>query len=101
VPHGYTSCVMLPAVLAWSAAHDAGRQQRISAALGMADAPASEALRALLLRLGLPTTLREVGVAEADFPELARKAMANQWIRTGPRPVASPEDAMEILRLAA
>jgi maleylacetate reductase len=101
VPHGYTSCVMLPAVLAWSAGHDAGRQQRISAALGMAGAPASEALRGLLLRLGLPTTLREVGVTEADFPALARKAMSNQWIGTGPRPVASPEDAMEILRLAA
>jgi alcohol dehydrogenase class IV len=49
----------------------------------------------------LPTTLREVGVTEADFPALARKAMSNQWIGTGPRPVASPEDAMEILRLAA
>jgi alcohol dehydrogenase class IV len=101
VPHGHTSCVMLPAVLAWSAGHDGGRQGRISAALGMADAPASEALRALLLRLGLPTRLSEVGVTEADFPELARKATANQWIRTGPRPVDSPEDAIEILRLAA
>jgi alcohol dehydrogenase class IV len=101
VPHGYTSCVMLPAVLAWSAGHDAGRQQRISTALGMLDAPASEALRTLLQRLELPTRLSEVGVAESDFPELARKAMGNQWIATGPRPVASPEDAMEILRLAA
>jgi alcohol dehydrogenase class IV len=92
---------MLPAVLAWSAGDDAGRQDRISAALGMAGVPASEALRRLLLRLGLPTSLREVGVSEGDFPELARKAMANQWIRTGPRPVSSPEEAMEILRLAA
>jgi len=45
--------------------------------------------------------LRDVGVSEGDFPELARKAMANQWIRTGPRPVDTPEDAMVTLRLAA
>ena len=101
VPHGHTSCVMLPAVLAWSADHDGGRQERISAALGMAGETAADALRDLLLALGLPTRLRDVGVSEGDFPELARKAMANQWIRTGPRPVDTPEDALEILRLAA
>jgi alcohol dehydrogenase class IV len=88
-------------VLAWSADHDGGRQARISEALGMAGESAADALRDLLLALGLPTRLRDVGVTEGDFPELARKAMANQWIRTGPRPVDTPEDAMEILRLAA
>ncbi len=95
---------MLPAVLAWvDADHDsrtagAGSSRPLS---GMAGEPAAEVLRDLLLALGLPMSLREVGVTEGDFPELALKAMANQWIRTGPRPVNSPEDAMEILRLAA
>lgn len=101
VPHGYTSCVTLPAVLSWSAGHDGGRQPLIAAALGRIGEPPAVALGTLLLELGLPTTLREVGVGEADFPELARKSMANQWIRTGPRPVDTPEDAIEILRLAA
>lgn len=101
VPHGYTSCVTLPAVLTWSAGHDDGRQPMISAALGRIGEPPAIALGTLLLELGLPTTLREVGVGEGDFPELARKAMSNQWIATGPRPVSTPEDAMEILRLAA
>src|SRR5262249_50062331 len=44
VPHGYTSCVMLPAVLAFNSAVNADRQAEISAALGATDQPASEVL---------------------------------------------------------
>jgi alcohol dehydrogenase class IV len=101
VPHGYSSCVTLPAVLAWNAGHDAGRQKRISAALGMADEAAPVALKLLLGRLGLPTTLREVGVPETAIPEITRRALGNQWIHTNPRPITSAEDVIAILRLAA
>ena len=42
VPHGYTSCVMLPHVLRFNHPVNAGKQARVSEALGRPDEPAAE-----------------------------------------------------------
>lgn len=102
VPHGYTSCVMSPYVLAWNAGHEPSRkrQARILHCLGNSHATASEALDALIRSLGMPRTLGEVGVGEDKFQQIAEYTMLDIWGRTNPRPVTSPADIMEILKLA-
>ncbi|WP_371433519.1 iron-containing alcohol dehydrogenase, partial [Novosphingobium sp.] len=101
VPHGYTSCVMSPYVLAWNAEHDASRQGRILQCLGNTHGTASEALDAFIRSLGMPRTLADVGVGEDRFQQVAEYTMLDIWGRTNPRPVRSPADILEILRKAA
>lgn len=101
VPHGYTSCVMSPYVLAWNAEHDYSRQVRIRAALGAGDKSASDALDGLIRSLGMPRTLAEVDVAEDRFAQVAALTLEDIWGRTNPRPVTGVDDIMTILRRAA
>jgi alcohol dehydrogenase class IV len=101
VPHGYTSCVMSPYVLAWNAEYDDSRQRRISACLGDTSVSASQALDRFIRSLGMPRTLSEVGVGEDRFQQVAEYTMLDIWGRTNPRPVQSPSDILEILRMAA
>lgn len=101
VPHGYTSCVMSPFVLAWNADHDAARQGRILSCLGGGHGTASAALDAFVRGLGMPRTLAAVGVGEDRFQTVADYAMHDLWLRSNPRPIRSPADVIEILRMAA
>lgn len=101
VPHGYCSCVMAPYVLAWNAEHDASRQGRISDCFGRPGRPASEVVDEFIRGLGMPRRLSEVGVGEDRFQQVAEYTLLDIWGRTGPRPVKSAEDIMEILRMAA
>jgi len=101
VPHGYTSCVMLPSVLRYNAAVNPGRQAIVAEALGRPGAEAAQVVGALVAELGLPRTLREVGVGPERFREVAEHAMHDRWIHTNPRPIRGPEDVLAILALAA
>lgn len=101
VPHGYTSCVMSPYVLAWNAEHDTSRQARISAGLGSPGEPASAALDRFIRGLGMPRTLSEVGVGEDRFQQIADYTLLDIWGRTNPRAVSSAADILQILRKAA
>jgi maleylacetate reductase len=100
VAHGHTSCVMLPAVLQWNAAVNAERQRALSKAMGAPDRPASELVRALVAGLGLPTTLREVGINRSDVDELARRALDYHPLKVNPRPITGVADVKEILEAA-
>lgn len=101
VPHGYTSCVMSPYVLAWNAEHDDSLQRRIRDCLGGTHATAADCLDAFIRSLGMPRTLKEVGVEADQFQKVAEYTMLDIWGRTNPRPVRSPADILEILRRAA
>jgi len=101
VPHGYTSCVMSPYVLAWNAEHDDSRQARTLAVLGDGHASASAALDVFISGLGMPRRLSEVGVDESRFQQVAEYTLLDIWGRTNPRPVTSAADILEILRRAA
>lgn len=101
VPHGYCSCVMAPYVLAFNEPVNGERQRRISAAMGQADRPASEVVDAFIRALGMPRRLSEVGVGEDRLQQVAEYTMLDLWARTNPRPIAGPDDVMQILRLAA
>lgn len=99
VPHGVTSCVILPAVLAWTAQSADGQQAVIAQALGAASA--AEGVRALVQGLGLPSDLKSVGVLPRDFRAIAEHTMHDGGVRNSPRPISGPSDIVEILEIAA
>jgi maleylacetate reductase len=100
VPHGHTSCVMLPAVLRWNAAENAQRQRALSDAMGAPDRPASDLIAELIAGLDLPRSLREVGIDAENVDEIARRALEYEVVRMNPRPIRRAEDVREILELA-
>lgn len=100
VPHGETSCVMLPAVLRWNEPETRAAQKDIAAALGRPELSASEAVGELISDLALPRTLGDVGIGRDDIPALAERAAVHPVVRANPRPVRSASDAAEILELA-
>jgi maleylacetate reductase len=101
VPHGHTSCVMLPSVLRWNLSANAERQKRVSEAFGRPDTPAADLVAELVAALGLPRTLGEVGVGKDRFREIGEKSMHDRAVLNNPRPITRPEQVVEILELAA
>jgi len=100
VPHGYTSCVMLPNVLRYNRPVNGVRQEAVSAALGRPGDDAADAVGDLISSLGLPRRLRDVGVTRDQFKVISENAMLDRHISTNPRPIAGPEDVLEILEMA-
>jgi maleylacetate reductase len=90
VPHGYTSCVMLPHVLRFNQSVNAGKQARVSEALGRPDEPAAEVVAELISGLGLPTRLRDVGVERGQLDLIAEGSMHDRWVHTNPRKIDGP-----------
>lgn len=110
VQHGLTSCIILPPVMRYLAPAVADRLARVAVALGvdtsgMPDDKAAEAaagaVEALVADLGLPSRLRDIGVAESHFPALADAVLMDIVVAGSPRPIESPAQVMEILAAAA
>jgi maleylacetate reductase len=101
VPHGYTSCVMLPAVMRWNKPANADRQALVATAMGHPGADAGDVLDDFIRKLGLPRSLREVIVTAEHFDDIARQAMATPWVPRNPRRIDGPAEVHEILQLAA
>jgi len=101
VPHGYTSCVMLPYVMRWNKPVNAERQALVSEAMGQPGKDASEVLDRFIRNLGLPRSLHEVRVGREHFDSIAQAAMATPWVPRNPRKIAGPADVREILDSAA
>lgn len=100
VPHGHTSCVMLPHVMRYNARATLAKQRLIAEAVGRPGIPAADAVAELIGRLNQPTTLRAVGVKREQLPKIADAAMHNMWVRTNPQPIRSPQDVMQLLEAA-
>lgn len=101
VPHGYTSCIMLPAVMRWNASANAERQMIVAAAMGFPGHNAADVLDAFIRSLGMPRSLTEVRVSPEHFDAIAEQAMRTNWIPRNPRKIESPSQVREILLLAA
>lgn len=99
VPHGYTSCVMLPHVMRFNEDATRGKQRLIAEAMGSSK-PAADAVAELIASLGLPTRLRDVKVEKAQLPLVAKNALHNIWVRMNPRPIRSTEEVMQLLEAA-
>jgi maleylacetate reductase len=100
VPHGHTTCVMLPHVMRYNQAATADKQRAIAEALGRPAMPAADAVASLIAELGQPSTLRAVGATREQLPEMAKAAMHNLWVRTNPQAIRSPGDVMRLLEAA-
>jgi maleylacetate reductase len=101
VPHGYTSCVMLPSVMRWNKRDNAERQVLVSAAMGKPGEDASDVLDHFIRGLGLPRSLQDVRIGPEQFDRIAQQAMATPWIPRNPRKIDGPAQVREILVLAA
>jgi maleylacetate reductase len=100
VPHGYTSCVMLPHVLRFNVTENGERQKWVSEALGRGNEAAGDAVAALIASLGLPTTLRDVGVKVEQLDAIAEGSMHDRWVHTNPRKIDGPPAVRALLDAA-
>ncbi len=100
VPHGYTSCVMLPAVMRWNAPVNAERQMVVAAAMGFPGNDAADVLDAFIRSLGMPRSLADVRVSPEHFESIAEQAMRTPWVPRNPRKISGPAEVREILLLA-
>lgn len=92
--HGVANAVLLPHIMAYNAEYTGEKYRHIAAALGvsnMNDVPISMARKAAIdavfqlnSDVGIPASLREVGMLEADIDALAEAAFAD--ICTGGNP---------------
>jgi maleylacetate reductase len=101
IPHGHTSCIMLPAVMRWNKPVNAERQALVAAAMGHPGEDAGDVLDAFIAGLGMPRSLGAVKIGPESFARIAKEAMGTPWVPRNPRPIAGPEQVREILELAA
>jgi 4-hydroxybutyrate dehydrogenase len=86
--HGTLNAVILPAVLRHNAGHVGDKYLRLAGAMGLpADADLAAAVEDLNRRLGLPPSLRAMGVPEAILPHMVDGAVADHSTATNPRPL--------------
>lgn len=101
VPHGHTSCIMLPYVMRWNKVVNAERQALIATAMGHPGEDAGDVLDRFIGGLGMPRSLGAVNIGATEFDRIAKQAMGTPWIPRNPRPIPGPEQVREILELAA
>ncbi len=101
VPHGYTSCVMLPAVMRWNKSANAERQALVAEAMGQPGKDAGDVLDAFIRGLGMPRSLQDVRVGPEHFDAIAEQAMRTPWVPRNPRRIDGPAQVREILVIAA
>lgn len=100
VPHGETSCVLLPAVMAWNANQLADKMAPISEALGGGSQAPHQVVLEFIRGLGLPSGLGDVGVPVSAYASIAAVAVQHPVVLANPRAIQGPEDVLQILALA-
>lgn len=95
VPHGVANAILLPQVMAWNASCTGEKYRDIARAMGVkqvdtltleqAREAAVAAVRQLCRDVGIPRSLREVGLQEADIPALAQAALDDVCTGGNPR----------------
>ncbi|OKL55837.1 hypothetical protein UA08_08923 [Talaromyces atroroseus] len=125
VGHGHTSCILLPAVMKYNASNASlakndvlAQQAKLKEVLLAEDSIASvlreakidietcdvgDVLRAIFNKLGMPATLKEVGVGRDKFDTLAKNSLNDPFAPTNPVPLLKNDydKVMEILELVA
>ncbi|SFS96792.1 iron-containing alcohol dehydrogenase [Saccharopolyspora flava] len=93
-PHGVINGVLLPHVIRFNAEADPDRYVPLAAAIGIdtAGVPAVDVALALAERVreladvvGVPKTLRSLGVSDVDIPVLTRNTLKDACLTTNPR----------------
>ena len=97
VPHGVTSCIVLPAVMRFLAPTTESAQVRIARAFGRDDPArpaesAAAAVESLIASLGVPTRLSEAGAIREELPAVAA-AVARELISRKVSDPSAPTEA--------
>ena len=100
VPHGITSCVLLPTVMRYNASACPAQMAEIAAALGDPARPAADQVEALIAGLGLPTRIGQLGLSQDRLALIAQKGMANPWVHSNPRPITDVAQLQALLQQA-
>ncbi|BDD60629.1 hypothetical protein MPDQ_006646 [Monascus purpureus] len=121
VGHGETSCILLPSVCRYNLVHDdargtnRARQERVlrflesnavvagvlrSRSVDVQKADLAVVLDAVIRELGMPRTLKDVGVYlnQEQLEGLAAKSLQDRWCLTNPVPLKEKDQVLEILR---
>ena len=116
VPHGETSCILMPAVAKYNARVNSTAQGRIvdvlwnesiianvleTHGLRKEQADLGDALHAIIEALQMPTDLKSVGVGSENLEDIAENSLADPWCRNNPVPLTEKKQVLEILALVA
>jgi alcohol dehydrogenase class IV len=109
VPHGMANAIILPHAMRFNLEATAQQLAPAAAAMGIslegksAEAAVEEAVQRIYELIGhmnLPQHLRDVGVQEADLPQLAQIALLSRAVQSNPRPISSTAQVEAVLRAA-
>ena len=109
VPHGIANSIILPHAVRFNAEMTALQLLPAAEALGVkgdgldpvaAARAAAQKIFDLAGQMNLPQHLRDVGVREADLPELARIAYQSRTVQNNPRPMTDAAEIERLLRAA-
>ena len=116
VGHGQTSCILLPSVMKWNYKVNGEKQEKLRKVM-WSEAPVSEvltkrglreessgagdALDAIFRELGMPRTLKEVGVGRDKFDALAVNSLKDPCCVVNPIPLEKEAQVLEVLEMCA
>jgi alcohol dehydrogenase len=98
-PHGQANAVLLPHALAFNRPHVAQALQRASAVLPGGQDVIDWVARTSVA-LGVPTRLRDIGVAQDALAVIAQKTMGERGLYFNPRPVSHASEILALLQQA-
>ncbi len=115
VGHGETSCIMLPSVCKFNAKVNSDRQKKVAEILWGdkevekllgewkvdRQADLGDLLSAIIGELGMPRSLKDVGVGKEKLEGLAENSLKDPWCKTNPIPLEEKEQIMDILEMAS
>ena len=108
IAHGVANALLLPVVMKFNLPAAKGKYAEIAKAMGVdvsamgadeAAAAAVKAVKGLSVSLGIPQTLREIGIPEAALPQLAKDAFADVCTGGNPREITEA-DILELYQIA-
>lgn len=116
VGHGETSCVMLPAVCKWNATQKANIERQAvtrdiliqvsevrdlihKSGKSLESLDLGDILDLVIRGLGMPRTLKDVGVGRDKLEMLAKNTLTDPWAVTNAKPITEMEQVLEILEM--
>ena len=106
IPHGVANALLLPTVMEFNMPSSIIKYGRIARAMGvdtegMTDEEAAmaavNAVKQLSLDLGIPQTLREIGIPEEALEQLAKDAFGDVCTGGNPQPITE-EDILALYK---
>jgi len=109
IAHGIANSIILPHAVRFNLDATAPQLAPAAGAMGisltgrsaeMAVEEAAQRIYNLVGSMNLPQRLRDVGVPEADLPQLAQLAFQSRTVQSNPKPITSAAQIEEVLRAA-